>query len=62
MARKQDQYDWLDDPFDDKKKTLSKGMSTSSKVAVVIGCIVVIFIIFLLAVLVLANSVAIINA
>ena len=52
MARKE-QYDWLDDPFDDKKNAQIKaGMSGGSKLAVVLGCAGVLVVILILVVFV----------
>ncbi|GEM_PF-2920361 len=49
MSRKKQEYDWINDPFDDKKQDpISKGMSTGSKVAVTIGLIVAVIIILVL--------------
>lgn len=39
MARKDD-YDWLDDPFDDKKATRQTGMGGGAKAALGCGCLV----------------------
>lgn len=40
MARK-DEYDWLDDPFDEKKAARDAGgMSGGTKAALGIGCLV----------------------
>ncbi|MBE6466077.1 hypothetical protein [Denitrobacterium detoxificans] len=50
MARKE-QYDWLDDPFDEKKNAQMKaGMSGGSKLAVVLGCVGVLVVLLVLAV------------
>lgn len=50
MARKE-QYDWLDDPFDEKKNAQIKaGMSGGSKLAVVLGCVGVLVVLLVLAV------------
>ena len=50
MARKE-QYDWLDDPFDEKKNAQIKaGMSGGSKLAVVLGCAGVLVVLLVLAV------------
>ncbi|ANE22740.1 MAG: hypothetical protein K6F70_07740 [Eggerthellaceae bacterium] len=50
MARKE-QYDWLDDPFDEKKNAQVKaGMSGGSKLAVVLGCVGVLVVLLVLAV------------
>ena len=50
MARKE-QYDWLDDPFDEKKNAQVKaGMSGGSKLAVVLGCAGVLVVLLVLAV------------
>ena len=53
MARKD--YDWLDDPFNDKKNR-PKGMSGGSKAAIGIGCVVVFIGLIVLAVLVIAGA------
>lgn len=39
MARKHEEYDWLDDPFNDKKNERLR-MGGGSKAAVGIGCAV----------------------
>lgn len=49
MSRNKQEYDWIDDPFDDKKQTpLRRGMTTGSKVAVTIGLIVAVIAIIVL--------------
>ena len=55
MARKED-YDWLDDPFNDKKDPAKKGMGTGSKAAIGIGCVVVFIGLLVMAVLVIAGA------
>jgi hypothetical protein len=55
MASKED-YDWLDDPFNDKKNPPKKGMSSGSKAAIGIGCVVVFIGLIVLAVLVIAGA------
>ncbi len=52
MARKQD-YDWLDDPFDDKKAAEQQKarMGTGSKVAVGLGCLALFIVLCALVVL-----------
>lgn len=41
MARKDD-YDWLDDPFDDKKASRQGGMGGGAKAALGCGCLLAI--------------------
>lgn len=49
MSRKKQQYDWIDDPFNDKKQAqFSSGMTTGSKIAVTIALIIAIIAIFVL--------------
>ncbi|MEE0844834.1 MAG: hypothetical protein U0L71_01410 [Eggerthellaceae bacterium] len=53
MSRKQEEYNWLDDPFDEKKAAKEQqeaGMSGRSKALVGIGCLVVVLILVLMAV------------
>ena len=39
MAKKRQEYDWLDDPFDEKKAAKdAQGMSGSAKTALGCGC------------------------
>ncbi|WP_080797324.1 hypothetical protein [Arabiibacter massiliensis] len=41
MARRNDEFDWLDDPFDEKKAARQpEGMSGRAKAAVGCGCLV----------------------
>lgn len=52
MARHEDEYNWLDDPFDEKKAAKEQqqaGMSGRSKLFVGIGCLVVVLALVLLA-------------
>lgn len=52
MARSEDDnYDWLNDPFDDKKAVEQRGMSRGSKRALVIAVIAVVIALVALAVL-----------
>lgn len=54
MSRKDEEYNWLDDPFDEKKaaKELQQaGMSGRSKAIVGIGCLAVILILIVLVLL-----------
>lgn len=53
MSRKQEEYNWLDDPFDEKKAAKEQqeaGMSGHSKALVGIGCLVIVLILVLMAV------------
>lgn len=61
MARKDD-YDWLDDPFNDKKASRQNGMSGGMKTALGCGCLLVIVGLVVLAVLVAVNMVDILAA
>lgn len=50
MARSE-QYDWLDDPFDDKKNAQVKaGMSGGSKLAILLGCVGVLVVVLILVI------------
>lgn len=54
MAKRGEEYDWLNDPFDEKKcaeEMKSARMSTGSKAAVGIGCVVVFALVVFLVVL-----------
>ncbi len=45
MAKKHEEYDWLNDPFDEKKAAQEADqarMSTGSKVALGCGCVAVV--------------------
>lgn len=45
MAKKREEYDWLNDPFDEKKaakEAEQARMSTGSKVALGCGCIAIV--------------------
>ncbi|NGM16722.1 hypothetical protein [Xiamenia xianingshaonis] len=46
MARKNDDYDWLDDPFDEKKAAAEREQAGSGKtgMALGIGCVVFVLI------------------
>ena len=51
MARNNEEYNWLDDPFDEKKAAKEQqqaGMSSRSKLFVGIGCLAVIVVIALM--------------
>lgn len=53
MSRKQEEYNWLDDPFDEKKAAKEQqeaGMSGRSKAIVGIGCLAVVLVLIVLAV------------
>lgn len=53
MAQKNEEYDWLNDPFDEKKIAQDQQqahMSNGSKVAVGCGCLVAILAILLILV------------
>ncbi len=48
---KNDEYDWLDDPFDEKKAAAERErahMGGGSKVAVAVGCLAVIVLVVVL--------------
>lgn len=49
MARKDD-YNWLDDPFDEKKNAQAEqqGMSGASKLAVGMGCLLALIVMIVL--------------
>ena len=55
MSRKEE-YDWLDDPFNDKKAAKGK-MAGGSKAAVGIGCVAAAIIIVILIVVVIGGAV-----
>ena len=43
MAKKRQEYDWLDDPFDEKKAAKdAQGMSGTAKTALGCGCLLVV--------------------
>ncbi len=51
MAKKREEYDWLNDPFDEKKaaqEAEQARMSTGSKVALGCGCVAIVVAIFVL--------------
>ena len=51
MAKKRQEYDWLDDPFDEKKAAKDQqqtGMSSRSKIFVGVGCLVVVLVLIVL--------------
>ncbi len=50
MARNDEEYNWLDDPFDEKKaaKDQQTGMSSRSKIFVGVGCLVVVLVLIVL--------------
>lgn len=56
MARKQE-YDWLDDPFSDKKS--ARKMGGGSKAAVGIGCVIAFVIVVVLLVIVVRGAIGI---
>lgn len=56
MARKQE-YDWLDDPFSDKKS--AQKMGGGSKAAVGIGCVIAFVIVVVLLVIVVRGAIGI---
>lgn len=53
MGRK-DEYDWLDDPFNDKKSSRKK-MTGGSKAFVGIGCVIAVVVVCVLIVMVIAG-------
>ncbi len=56
MSRNRDEdYDWLDDPFNDKKKPVKDGMGGGAKAVVGLGCVAVVIIIIVLLVMVLSG-------
>ncbi len=51
MAKKREEYDWLNDPFDEKKaaqEAEQARMSTGSKVALGCGCVAIVVAIIIL--------------
>lgn len=51
MARNDEEYNWLDDPFDEKKAAKEQqqaSMSSRSKLFIGIGCLAVVLVIALL--------------
>lgn len=51
MARKKDEYDWLNDPFDEKKAAREREQAqsgTASKVALGCGCLLIVAAFFVL--------------
>ena len=51
MARNDEEYNWLDDPFDEKKAAKEReqaGMSSRSKLLIGAGCLVVVLVLILL--------------
>ena len=42
MARRNEEYDWLDDPFNDKKGAQQQGMATGTKLALGCGCLAIV--------------------
>lgn len=51
MARNEDGYDWLNDPFDERKAGQQKaGMPTGAKVGIGIGCFVALVLMVVLVV------------
>lgn len=61
MAR-EDDYDWLDDPFNDKKPSRQGGMSGGAKAALGCGCLVAVAGIVVLLLFALVNMVEILAA
>ena len=53
MAKRDEEYNWLDDPFDAKKAAQEQqaGMTGRSKVLVGVGCLVIVLVLIVLAVL-----------
>lgn len=53
MAKRDEEYNWLDDPFDEKKAAQEQqaGMTGRSKVLVGVGCLVIVLVLIVLAVL-----------
>lgn len=47
MSKKRD-YDWLDDPFNEKKSAQETGMSKTTRTLLGCGCVVVVLGIFVL--------------
>ncbi len=59
MARKDD-YNWLDDPFDEKKAARdANGMSGGAKAALGIGCLLVVVAVVVLLVFAVVNFVGV---
>ena len=51
MARNDEEYNWLDDPFDEKKAAKDQqqtGMSSRSQIFVGVGCLVVVLVLVVL--------------
>lgn len=51
MARNNEEYNWLDDPFDEKKAAKEQqqaGMSSRSKIFVGVGCLIVLLVLIVL--------------
>ena len=51
MSKQTDEYNWLDDPFDEKKIAKEQqlaGMSSRSKLAVGLGCLVALVVLIVL--------------
>lgn len=48
-------YDWLDDPFNDKKTQQKAGMSSKTKLAVGCGCFLIIVIMVIVGIIVLLS-------
>ena len=56
MARKDEEYDWLNDPFDDKKNAeVQTGMSSRSKLALIVAVVVVIVMVIVLVALAMSG-------
>lgn len=54
---KKDEYDWLDDPFNDKKASSGReGMGSGTKLALGCGCLVVVVALVVLALFVGLNA------
>lgn len=61
MAKK-DEFDWLDDPFNDKKASQQQtGMSNGTKVALGCGCLVVLVAVVVLLMFFLVDAMSILS-
>ncbi len=60
---KKDEYDWLDDPFNDKKASADReGMGSGTKLALGCGCLVVVAALVVLVLFVGLNTIDILGS